>query len=496
MADRDDSDHDMTPHPELEAKPGQDSDHEAEPEQNAGSDPDTHIFLPVQKKNQPPMSKKLRDPSNRRILLLVPNRTWNRKIETSNARAKDASPQPENAGSEASSPYPEDANPDRDYPEDVLSRITSPSNDLPQYAPPQNAPPPYTLALDGYPDAPPMDPGPLILSDSDDSSPPPEIPIDPDLPIATIEEPDEDSSRRSSVQTDSSFIFDGSDPARDTTVASTAPPQSPTPRPMPPVRPFRDILPRPPGMPHNPQIPGPAPIAPMHSYSTPSGGPTNGHQQRHPQGNNVPNNGESSTNAQRQQQPPYHNNRPQHGTALPNSQNQPRGDNARQNEENGGLVHVTPRRHELDVGRLSRIMEEYIEEDGSLSNYTTSPPSQVHPPQTPAEGSSNGLPENHGQENNAHQNGAVPPDMPIDPSVSELPPAQQQPPHTNGHQPPRSNGQHNRTAPRERRSRFVETGLLEGSQTEGSVVNGAPPNSAAPSGPTSASVEKDSEEEL
>lgn len=102
-----------------------------------------------------------------------------------------------------------------------------------------------------------MDPGPLVLSDSDDSTP--VIPIDPELsdpdfPIATIEEPDEDSSRRSSVQSNVSLTFDGSDPARDTTVESTAPPQSPTPRPMPPVGPFRPIAPRPPGIAHNPQV--------------------------------------------------------------------------------------------------------------------------------------------------------------------------------------------------------------------------------------------------
>lgn len=40
MADRDDSDHDMTPAPGLEAKPGQDSNHEAEPDQNVESDRD------------------------------------------------------------------------------------------------------------------------------------------------------------------------------------------------------------------------------------------------------------------------------------------------------------------------------------------------------------------------------------------------------------------------------------------------------------------------
>jgi len=40
MADRDDSDHDMTPAPGLETEQGQDINHEAEPEQNVESDRD------------------------------------------------------------------------------------------------------------------------------------------------------------------------------------------------------------------------------------------------------------------------------------------------------------------------------------------------------------------------------------------------------------------------------------------------------------------------
>jgi hypothetical protein len=40
MADRDHSDHDMTPAPGLEPEPSQDSNHEAEPEQNVESDRD------------------------------------------------------------------------------------------------------------------------------------------------------------------------------------------------------------------------------------------------------------------------------------------------------------------------------------------------------------------------------------------------------------------------------------------------------------------------
>nr|CEG04901.1 unnamed protein product [Fusarium clavum] len=441
MADRDDSDHDMIPAPGLEPEQSQDSNHEVEPEQNVESDQD------------------IKRESESMELDSIPSIP-----EESTAKGAD---------------------PDRDYPEAALSQDTSPSNDLPQYAPPQNAPSPDALAfdalaLDGFPDAPPMDPGPLVLSDSD-SSPPPDFPIDPELrdpdfSIATIEEPDEDFFRRSSVQSDVSLTFDGSDPARDTTVASTAPPQSPTPRPMPPVGPFRPIAPRPPGIAHNPQIPGLAPTAPMHSHSTPNGGPTNGHHQQYPQGNNAPRNGESSTNGQRQQQLSNHTNLGQRGTALPDSQHQPRGDNAQQNEENGRIISVTPRRPPLDqvVRRLSQIAEDH--EDGASSNGTTSP-GYVLTAQNSVEGSSNGLPENNAQENNAHQNGA------------------QQPPHTNGQQPPRANGQHNRTAPQERISRFVERFDLD-SQTDGSVVNGAPPNSAAPSGPTSPSEEKDSEEEL
>ncbi|CAG7557910.1 unnamed protein product [Fusarium equiseti] len=503
MADRDDSDHDMTPAPGLEAEQGQDSNHEAEPEQNVESDRD------------------IKRESESMELDSIPSIPEESTASERRTPRPDASPQSENSGPEASSPYPEGADPDRDYPEEALSQITSPSNDLPEYAPPQNAPSPDALAfdalaLDGFPDAPPMDPGPLVLSDSDDSSPPPDIPIDPELkdpdfPIATIEEPNVDSSRRSSVQSNVSLTFDGSDPARDTTVASTAPPQSPTPRPMPPVGPFRPIAPRPPGIAHNPQvgassevlpfaprcpsipptlaidtsigpfpstiplppdtvydpqrdtIPGLAPTAPMHSHSTPNGGPTNGHRQQYPQRNNAPRNGESSTNGQRQQQPPNHTNVGQRGTALPDSQHEPRGDNAQQNEENGRVISVTPRRPPLDhvVRRLSQIAED--QEDGAPSNETTSP-GYVLTAQNSVEGTSNGLPEN-----NAHQNGA------------------QQPPHTNG--------QHNRTAPQERTSRFVERFDLD-SQTDGSVVNGAPPNSAAPSGPTSPSEEKDSEEEL
>lgn len=236
------------------------------------------------------------------------------------------------------------------------------------------------------------------------------------------------------------------------------------------------------------QIPGLAPTVPVHSHSTPNGGPTNGHQQRYPQ------NGESSTNVRRQQQPPNHTNLRQRGTALPDPQHQPRGDNARQNEENGRIISVTPRRPPSNevVRRLSQIAED--QEDEAASNYTTSPSGQVYAPQTPAEGSSNGLPD-HTQENNAHQNGTAPQDMPINPPLAELPPVQQQPPQTNGQQRPRANGQHNRTVSRGRVSRFIER-FDDDSQTDGSVANGAPPNSAAPSGPTSPSEEKDSEEEL
>lgn len=164
------------------------------------------------------------------------------------------------------------------------------------------------------------------------------------------------------------------------------------------------------------QIPGLAPTAPMHSHSTRNGGPTNGHSQQYPQGNNAPRNRESSTNGQRQQQPPNHTNLGQRGTALPDSQHQPRGDNAHQNEENGRVISVTPRRPPLDqvVRRLSQIAED--QEDGASSNGTTSP-SYVLTAQNSVEGSSNGLPENNAQENNAHQNGAVPPDMPINPPL-------------------------------------------------------------------------------
>lgn len=111
-----------------------------------------------------------------------------------------------------------------------------------------------------------MDPGPLNISDSDS---PPVIPIDPklnppwdpDVPIPSIESSDS-PSRRSSVQTDGS-VFDESDPGRDTTVATTAPPESPTPRPMPPIGPFVSIAPRPLKMPHDPEPPMPfAPITP------------------------------------------------------------------------------------------------------------------------------------------------------------------------------------------------------------------------------------------
>lgn len=88
--------------------------------------------------------------------------------------------------------------------------------------------------MNGHTDAPPMD-----------------HPLDPDFPIPSIESPDH-SSRRSSVQTNGS-VFDDSDPGRDTTVETTAPPQSPTPRPMPPRRPLVRIAPRPLRMPHNPE---------------------------------------------------------------------------------------------------------------------------------------------------------------------------------------------------------------------------------------------------
>ncbi|RBR23131.1 uncharacterized protein FIESC28_04126 [Fusarium coffeatum] len=501
--------------PEAEVEQGQKSDQEVEAEQGQTSD-------------QPEAEQNAETDRSASMDLDSSSPEANSTAREQTPRP-DASPRPETSSSES------EADPDRDYPEHALPGNTPPQ-DVPQYIPqnPHQDAPQGALPLDGHPDALPMDPGPLNISDSDS---PPVIPIDPklnppkwdpDVPIPSIESPD-DPSRRSSVQTDGS-VFDDSDPGRDTTVATTAPPESPTPRPMPPIGPFAPIAPRPLGMPHdpepptppmrpfapitprphdpepntsdmadpqrdvssslpsseppptsngpfspppyppgtNPQIPGLTLSAPVNSHSTTGGGQTNG--QQHPRGNDIPTNGESSTN--RQQQRPQNgessNGNQQEGNPFPNSQP---GGNARQNQE---VVHVTPRHPPVGqevVRRLSQIAED---QDDSTSDGTTSPGYVLA--QNPMEGSSaNGLPEN-----NAHQDGNASNAQP-----GEAPAVQQ---------PPRANVQHNRAVPRGRETRFIEH-LDENPQWDGRNTD-PPPNSAAPSRQASPAEEKDSEEEL
>ena len=225
------------------------------------------------------------------------------------------------------------------------------------------------------------------------------------------------------------------------------------------------------------QIPGLTLIAHVNSHSTPDGGQTNGNRrQQYPRGNNIPTNGESSTNRQQQrsQNGESSNGRQQEGNPFPNSQP---GGNSRENQE---VVHVTPRHPPVGqevVRRLSQIAED---QDDSTSDGTTSPGYVLA--QNPMEGSSaNGLPEN-----NAHQNGApnVQSDTPTDPAMGEAPAVQQ---------PPGANGQHNRAVSRGRQTRFIEH-LDENPRWDGRNTD-PPPNSAAPSREASP-AEEDSEEEL
>ncbi|KAJ4024567.1 hypothetical protein NW752_003135 [Fusarium irregulare] len=521
-----DSDQEMTPAPTLEAEQhqqfiqdaeaeqhqssshdaepeqGQESDEDAESEHSSGSDGSEDMDLVSSSPEPEAAQGRIADQpeaehnsgSDRSASMdLVSSspeaeaeqgQTSDQPEADSTAREQTPRPVQQNftAGPEDTAISESEADPDRDYPEGALPGNT----------------PPQDVQLNGHMDAPPMD-----------------HPLDPDFPIPSIESPDH-SSRRSSVQTNGS-VFDDSDPGRDTTVATTAPPQSPTPRPMPPRRPLVRIAPRPLRMPHNPeplhllysgtsntvpqrdvssslpssespptsnrpfppppyppgtnhQIPGLTLIAPVNSRSTPGGGQMNGngnHQQQYPRGRgNNTSNGESSNGNQQQ------------GAPFPVSQNQPEG-NARQNQDNS-VVHVTPRPL-LDgqevVRRLSQIAED---QEDSTSDGTTSPGYVLA--QNPMEGSSaNGLPEN-----NAHQNGApnAQPDMPIDPALG-APEVQQ---------PPRANGQHNRAVSRGRQSRFIEH-LDENPRWDGRQTD-PPHNSAAPSRQASLAEDEDSEEEL